>query len=145
MRKADLAGHLVPGSKVVLRTRRGANPAHDDIVVAKIISDRFWAPGDETVEFGGLPTYGITDRAKIVDGIIVAVAEVEGGGSYVRPSSLDDIATGVVLTRHQNHGTLVRASAIIDIAVLGGHQSLVEELYSDREDSIVRGGEVTWA
>lgn len=145
MRKADLAGHLVPGSKVVLRTRCGANPAHDDIVVAKIISDRFWAPGDETIEFGGLPTYSITDRAKIVDGIVVAVAEVEGGGSHIRPTRLDDIATGVVLTRHQNHGTLVRASAIIEIAVLGGHQSLVEELYSDREDSIVRGGEATWA
>lgn len=145
MRKADLAGHLVPGSKVVLRTRCGANPAHDDIVVAKIISDRFWAPGDETIEFGGLPAYGITDRAKIVDGIIVAVAEVEGGGSHIRPTRLDDIATGITPTRHQNHGTLVRASAIIDIAVLGGHQSLVEELYSDREDSIVRGGEATWA
>lgn len=144
MRKSDIAGHLIPGSKVVLRTRCGANPAHDDIVVAKIISDRFWAPGDETVEFGGLPTYSITDRAKIVDGIVVAVAEVEGGGSHIRPTRLDDIATGITPTRHQNRGTLVRSSAIVDIAVLGGHQGLVERLYADRNDLSHRSAEAAW-
>ena len=130
VKKPDLSDYLVPGSKVVLRTRLGANPAHDDIVVAKIVSDRFWAPGNETVEFGGLPTYNITDQAKTVDGIVVAVAVADD--RRITPPDLNNIATGRMPTRHERHGTLVRSSVIVDIAVLGGHEKLIERLYLDR-------------
>lgn len=145
MRKRDLAAKIIVGEPMVMRGIISAEAGYDKVAVASVLSDAFWAPGDGDVRLRGVTTASVTRFAPRRDGILIVLADV---GVRGRSPLLDDLADPQALAGrlvYHDRGLLVRSSAIIDIAVLGGHQSLVEELYSDREDSIVRGGEATWA